>query len=64
MMLNSRVQVLNQFVRRHLNPKSIDHSSPPCRDDLLQSTRQTEKQAIFASTFEGQQNSDERSVVR
>src|SRR5712672_1363808 len=29
MVLNSRVQVLNQFVRRHLDPKSIDHSSPP-----------------------------------
>jgi hypothetical protein len=29
MVLNSRVQVLNQFVRCHLDPKSIDHSSPP-----------------------------------
>jgi hypothetical protein len=27
-MLNPRLQMLDQFIRCHLNPKSIDHSPP------------------------------------
>jgi hypothetical protein len=44
--------MLNQFVRRHLDSKSIDHSPPPIVTTSLQRTRQIEKRAIFRSTVE------------